>query len=146
MISHLDRSPTTDEPAFKNTMTNSQRLATVRDRLLRWIADQDRGPEDSDASPSDAILSESILIREGFYCGRRFNLGSHRAVWFLEEDELKIYTQGGDLECVLPSEEITKTQPDVEQEREIIPIFSIDQDVEVAAPADDSDGEIRRAA
>ncbi len=89
-------------------MTNSQRLATVRARLLRWLSDEN--PTQHSSSPTtNPIVSESILVRDGFYCGRRFNLSDHRAVWFLEEDELKIYSADGVLQCVLPSSEISQT-------------------------------------
>ena len=36
-------------------------------------------------------LCESVLIRAGFYCGYRFRSESYCAVWFCEEDEIKIY-------------------------------------------------------
>ena len=34
---------------------------------------------------------ESILIRKGSYCGRRFEADGAYAIWFLEEDEIKFY-------------------------------------------------------
>ena len=34
---------------------------------------------------------ESILIRKGSYCGRRFEAEGAYAIWFLEEDEVKFY-------------------------------------------------------
>ena len=43
----------------------------------------------------DALIEEAILIRDGFYCGRRFECESLQAIWFVEEDQLKIYNQQG---------------------------------------------------
>ena len=43
----------------------------------------------------DAPIEEAIVIRDGFYCGRRFECGSLQAIWFVEEDQLKIYDQQG---------------------------------------------------
>lgn len=43
-------------------------------------------------------LEETILIRNGFYCGRRFATSGAHAVWFAEENQLKIY---GELGAVL---------------------------------------------
>jgi hypothetical protein len=40
-------------------------------------------------------MSENILIRDETYCGRRFRSGGYQAIWFIEEDEIKIYAQGG---------------------------------------------------
>jgi hypothetical protein len=97
-------------------MTNSQRLATVRERLIRWMADH-VAPDDADAaadSQPSPIQRESILIRDGFYCGRRFDLGTHRAVWFLEEDEVKIYGGEGKLLGVLSSDQLGGSQVDLE--------------------------------
>ncbi|MCA9139352.1 MAG: hypothetical protein KDB00_21405 [Planctomycetales bacterium] len=140
-------------------MTNSQRLATVRDHLLRWlhenvspkqsesgteltltgdlagdqIADQtaevaedlsgetetvqESGESTSTESaaerPEDAvrISSESILIRDGFYAGRKFEAEAEgetfRATWFMEPDELKIHARGGTLLAVFQGDEIS---------------------------------------
>jgi hypothetical protein len=92
-------------------MTNSRRLAEVRARLLRWIADQapsansetraDAKATDEGLSPDSPVMRESILIRDGFYCGRRFHTDQHRAVWFIEEDELKIFDHQDRLLCVI---------------------------------------------
>ena len=49
----------------------------------------------------DAELRESILIRDGSYCGRRFEADDAHAVWFLEEDQLKFYRADGGALCVL---------------------------------------------
>ena len=36
-------------------------------------------------------LREAALIRDGQYCGHRFTSRELSAVWFFEEDEVKIY-------------------------------------------------------
>jgi hypothetical protein len=36
-------------------------------------------------------FTESILIRDGYYCGRSFSCGGMRAVWFIEENLLKFF-------------------------------------------------------
>jgi len=74
-------------------MTSSERLANVRQRLLQWIADTDSAGA-SDAAAA-TITGESILIRDDFYVGRRFRTARYRAVWFMEEDQLKIYDADG---------------------------------------------------
>jgi hypothetical protein len=38
-----------------------------------------------------AELCETILVREGFYCGRCFSCRNLRAVWFLEENVIKFF-------------------------------------------------------
>jgi hypothetical protein len=47
------------------------------------------------AGISDATFRESILVRDGQYCGRRFLRDSLQAVWFVEENELKFYGKDG---------------------------------------------------
>lgn len=94
-------------------MTNSQRLAKVRACLLRWISEHPpqqapESPASSETEPESvpSIVRESILIRNEFFCGRRFFTSEHSAVWFVEEDELKIFHQDGSLLCVLSGHEI----------------------------------------
>lgn len=91
-------------------MTNSQRLAAVRARLQQWYTRQ-HGEE---AEPPAIV--EAILIRDGFYCGRKFNFGDYRAVWFLEEEQVKIHrADGAVVECFStaanPAEEAAPEQP-----------------------------------
>ena len=44
---------------------------------------------------------ETILIRQGYYCGRRFIVHDQEAVWFMEEKQLKFYdSNGGVLQTV----------------------------------------------
>lgn len=71
-------------------MTNSQRLSAVRTALRKWIADR-HGDQDDCGKP----LSEAMLIRDGYFCGRRFRFQLYHAVWFLEEDEVKILGSDG---------------------------------------------------
>ena len=40
-------------------------------------------------------VQESILIRDGSYCGRRFEAEFAVAVWFVEENEIKFYRADG---------------------------------------------------
>lgn len=130
-------------------MTNSQRLAIVRAHLRRWLAQQ-QGVDDS-VDAENPILSESILIRNEFYCGRRFHTSTHDAVWFMEEDELKIYHGSGELACVFSGKDINRD----ERTENATPRVIVDREasspdvIKLPTPAEqrgDSDGEIRRAA
>ena len=48
-------------------------------------------------------LQETILIRGGMYCGRRFQ-GSHgSAVWFIEENQIKYFGPDGALLQAMPA-------------------------------------------
>ncbi len=135
-------------------MTNSQRLAKVRQRLIGWLATNGEadtradGPSDQDTAAADPIERESILIRDEFFCGRRFYTASHQAVWFIEEDELKIYQNDGELVCTLQGSQIddlsTADQPD--SGPDILRLPAAD-DSSAAADADrDSEPPVRRAA
>lgn len=46
-------------------------------------------------------LQETILIRDGHYCGRRFRADNFLATWFAEENEIKIYGPDGGVLTVL---------------------------------------------
>ncbi|WP_153556251.1 hypothetical protein [Roseimaritima sediminicola] len=99
-------------------MTNSQRLAAVREHLRAWYDRQ------ANAQPWEA--TESILVREGFYCGRTFRFADHRAVWFVEEEEVKIYAADGSLLEVFSTENLTEPAPSVK-------LFQSDAEEESAA-------------
>lgn len=70
-------------------MTSSQRLTVVRHLLESWCRDRQPGAAEE--------MSESILIRDGYYCGRRFKWGAFSAVWFAEEDQIKLFDEDGQL-------------------------------------------------
>ena len=42
-------------------------------------------------------ISESLVIRHESYCGRRFRADGFQAVWFIEEDQIKIYDRAGNV-------------------------------------------------
>ena len=42
-------------------------------------------------------LRETILIRNGLYCGRKFQCQGHSVVWFVEENEIKFFGRSGNL-------------------------------------------------
>jgi len=39
----------------------------------------------------DLAVQETILIRDGYYCGRRLQCGDFEAIWFVEENQVKFY-------------------------------------------------------
>jgi hypothetical protein len=47
-------------------------------------------------------MSEHILIHNDLYCGRRFRCGVFEAVWFIEENQIKIHGADGTVFRVLP--------------------------------------------
>jgi hypothetical protein len=42
-------------------------------------------------------LRETILIRNGLFCGRKFQCQGHHVVWFIEENEIKFFGPEGNL-------------------------------------------------
>ena len=48
-------------------------------------------------------LCETILIRDGFYCGRSFVCDGLRAVWFVEENVLKFFNRDNSLHLTQPA-------------------------------------------
>ena len=45
-----------------------------------------------------SAISETTLIRNGSFCGRRFALAGFSLVWFQEEGQVKLYNPEGALE------------------------------------------------
>jgi hypothetical protein len=70
-------------------MTNHHVLHLVRQTLAQWLGRRHPGEH---FQPQ-----ESILIRDGFYCGRRIQFADYQAVWFAEEGSIKIYSGSGEL-------------------------------------------------
>jgi hypothetical protein len=95
-------------------MTNSQRLAKVRSALRQWVAMQvhelaksnDHATDNASIHPK--FGHESLLIRRGFYCGRRFEFHPYHAIWFLEEDQLKIFAADDRLLATMTAQEIDR--------------------------------------
>lgn len=50
-------------------------------------------------------LHEHILLRNDVYCGRRFLAEGLQAIWFVEEDQVKIHAKDGTVARVLTVEE-----------------------------------------
>ncbi len=42
------------------------------------------------------ITGETVLVREGFYVGRRFIFEEHEAVWMLGSDQVSLKTHSGE--------------------------------------------------
>lgn len=52
--------------------------------------------EDLGAARGDCVI-ETLLIRDGYYCGRRFYCDGYQAVWFVEENQIKYFDAQGQL-------------------------------------------------
>ena len=61
---------------------------------------------ESEAGP----VIETLLVREGIFCGRRFELDGLQAVWFMEEEQVKVYDRSGMVAAVL---ELDTAEPTV---------------------------------
>jgi hypothetical protein len=64
-------------------MPHAQRIDEIRRQVAQTFGRMEVREPDQ--------FRESILIRKGSYCGRRFEAEGAYAVWFLEEDEVKFY-------------------------------------------------------
>jgi hypothetical protein len=63
----------------------------VRDQITAMLLERQPG-----STPAD--IQESLLIRHGQFCGQKFNLAGWVAVWFVEENQIKIYRPDGSLQ------------------------------------------------
>ncbi len=69
-----------------NATTPVERIRLVIARQLSQLG----------ATETDSV-EESILIRNGLFCGRKFRCSGYHVVWFIEEDEIKFFSPCGDL-------------------------------------------------
>lgn len=78
---------------------------TVRSAIEGYLSNQvEKTGGETAVDPS--IASESILIRQEHYCGRRFRTETHQAIWFIEEDQIKVFTADNQWCVSLRGEEI----------------------------------------
>ena len=85
------RSPT-------RSMAHTQLTEVVRSLVASTFADLGVAASEE--------LRETILIREGSYCGRRFESPAAYAIWFVEENQIKVYQADGSLVRVIQPQEI----------------------------------------
>jgi hypothetical protein len=78
---------------LESPMQHAQLVERVRQIVRKTFAE--RGLTSFDD------FCETILIREGLYCGRCFACGDFRAVWFLEENAIKFFCRNLGLLCTL---------------------------------------------
>jgi hypothetical protein len=83
-------------------MQHSQTLTAIR-QIVRDIFAELGQAEDCQAT-------EHILLRDDLYCGRRFQADGLQAIWFIEENEIKIYAKDGTVARVLSPSEILPTE------------------------------------
>ncbi len=50
-------------------------------------------------------MSEHILVRHDVYCGRRLLADGLQAIWFIEEDQIKIHGKDGSVVRVMSVED-----------------------------------------
>jgi hypothetical protein len=73
----------------------SQSIETIRDFIQNLF--QQAGAE------ANSPTHEALLIRDGYYCGRKFECDGLQAIWFIEEHQIKLYGQNGHLQsCEVP--------------------------------------------
>jgi hypothetical protein len=68
-------------------MASSVQAESIRHQVRRMF--------EQHGAPTDCDMCESLLIRDGFFCGRKFELDGMQAVWFVEEHEVKIHDRDG---------------------------------------------------
>lgn len=74
-------------------MNHYQVTEQVRERVRQLLNEMGA----SDEPP----LGETVLIRDGHYCGRRFEMSGMSAVWFIEENQIKFFDADGALHTVV---------------------------------------------
>ncbi len=51
---------------------------------------------------SSSLMLETTLIRDGAYCGRKFSLSGYSIIWFIDEQQIKLFGQNGSLLQSMP--------------------------------------------
>jgi len=59
------------------------------------------------ASP---LLEETVLIRNGYFCGRRYHCNGFHAIWFVEENQVKVFDQQGTISEVFSADRLVMNE------------------------------------
>ena len=81
----------------------SMRPRNIRQLIEKTFASLSESP--------NQILAESLLIRDGHYCGHKFKSSVCTAVWFHEEDQIKVRGKDGKLLMVVKPSEAEVSAP-----------------------------------
>lgn len=55
----------------------------IRERFVRYLAEM--------GIHTNQPIRETIVIKNGYYCGRKFIVEDFSLVWFVEENQLKVF-------------------------------------------------------
>jgi hypothetical protein len=78
---------------------SDQSIETIREFIQELF--QQAGAE------AGSPTHEALLIRNGYYCGRKFERDGLQAIWFIEEHQIKLYGQQGHLRSCSVSQAIS---------------------------------------
>ncbi len=78
-------------------MTHSQLTENVRQLVMGAFAALGLSEPDR--------FRESILLHDGNYCGRRFDTAGAHAIWFVEENQIKVVSGDGRVVRVLVADD-----------------------------------------
>lgn len=81
-------------------MQHAEALDAVRNAVRGHFLEQ--------GADVDFQLKEHILLRNDVYCGRRFLAEGLQAIWFVEEDQLKLHARDGTVAKVMSSAEAAR--------------------------------------
>ncbi len=70
-------------------------------------------------------MHETILIRNGLFCGRKFRCEEYEVVWFDEEDEIKFFGPCGQM---LRVSSVATCLADFDRQRSLEPQHDLDDD------------------
>jgi hypothetical protein len=83
-------------------------MHSKRPREIRQLVQQ----QFAELSPTcGPIRDERLLIRGGEYCGHRYRTDELAAVWFLEEDQIKVYDRSGQVKAVICPSNVLDDRP-----------------------------------
>jgi len=88
----------------------ANQLEQTRVFVAQVFADYE-GTNGDDEGTTGIPFQETVLIRDGYYCGHRFSTERHKAVWFLEENQVKFFDADGKLLRVAQLDELPSETP-----------------------------------
>lgn len=81
--------------ALSGTALSLSHQGSMHTRTLQQVRDLIRDKFQVMGVDEESQVTESILIQDGYYCGRRFCRDGVQAIWFVEEGQVKFYCREG---------------------------------------------------
>jgi hypothetical protein len=86
--------PKASEKTYRMAIVTADSLRTALVNFLNQSAPETISLH---GDSEEFLIKESLMLKQGMYCGRKFTAQNHQLVWFIEENQIKLNDAQGQL-------------------------------------------------